>query len=86
LNLIHRLPKGQVKWITYLLEKYGLNYIAMAKDSKNHYQETWKQLRKKVKTFMNIPEQSDKWLREQGLENGFDQSDPKWQEPDTDDE
>jgi uncharacterized protein YukE len=58
----------------------------MAKDNKNHYQETWKQLRQKVKKFLSIPEQCNKWLREQGLENGFDLTDPKWKEPESDDD
>lgn len=62
-----RLPKGQVEFITYLLDKYGHDYKAMAKDKKNYYQETWKQLRAKVKTFMGIPKQYAEYLKARGL-------------------
>ncbi|KAL0830454.1 hypothetical protein ABMA28_002621 [Loxostege sticticalis] len=61
------LPKGQVEFITYLLDKYGHDYKAMAKDKKNYYQETWKQLRAKVRTFMGIPKQYGEYLKTRGL-------------------
>ncbi|ENN73571.1 nucleolar protein 16 [Dendroctonus ponderosae] len=61
-----RLPKGQVEWITYLLKKHGTDYKAMARDNKNYLQETWKQLRQKVRTFKRIPEQYGKYLEESG--------------------
>lgn len=61
------LPKPQVEFITYLLDKYGHDYKAMAKDKKNYYQETWKQLRAKVKTFMGIPKQYSEYLASKGL-------------------
>ncbi|XP_044740381.1 nucleolar protein 16 [Chrysoperla carnea] len=64
-----RLPKGQVEFITYLLDKYGHDYKAMARDRRNHYQETWKQIRAKVKTFMGIPEQYSEYLQSRGLLN-----------------
>ncbi|CAH4037997.1 unnamed protein product [Pieris brassicae] len=62
-----KLPKGQVEFITYLLDKYGHDYKAMAKDKKNYYQETWKQLRAKIKTFMGIPKQYGEYLKARGL-------------------
>ncbi|XP_032516657.2 nucleolar protein 16 [Danaus plexippus] len=61
------LPKGQVEFIIYLLDKYGHDYKAMARDKKNYYQETWKQLRAKVKTFMGIPKQYGEYLKARGL-------------------
>lgn len=61
------LPKPQVEFITYLLDKYGHDYKAMALDKKNYYQETWKQLRAKVKTFMGIPKQYSEYLASRGL-------------------
>lgn len=62
-----RLPKGQVEWITYLMDKYGTDYKAMVRDKKNYNQETWKQLRAKIKRFKSIPEQYHKYLEERGL-------------------
>ncbi|CAK1555399.1 unnamed protein product [Leptosia nina] len=62
-----KLPKGQVEFITYLLDKYGHDYKAMVRDKKNYYQETWKQLRAKIKTFMGIPQQYGEYLKERGL-------------------
>jgi ubiquinone biosynthesis protein COQ9 len=38
---------------------------AMARDPKNYYQETWKQIRNKIKKFKNIPEQYSKYLESQ---------------------
>ncbi|NP_001040236.1 uncharacterized protein LOC692929 [Bombyx mori] len=61
------LPKGQVEFITYLLDKYGNDYKAMERDKKNYYQETWKQLRSKIKTFMGIPAQYSVYLQERGM-------------------
>ncbi|KAJ2951028.1 hypothetical protein O0L34_g5401 [Tuta absoluta] len=61
------LPKGQVEFITYLLDKYGHDYKAMERDKKNFYQETWKQLRAKIKTFMGIPKQYGEYLKARGL-------------------
>ncbi|XP_046815480.1 nucleolar protein 16 [Vespa crabro] len=57
-----RLPNGQVHFITYLLDKYGEDYKAMARDKKNYYQLTWKQIRAKIKTFKGIPEQYNEYL------------------------
>lgn len=64
---ICRLPKGQVEFITYLLDKYGHDYKSMERDKKNYYQETWKQLRQKIKTFMGIPKQYGEYLASKGL-------------------
>lgn len=64
---LFRLPNSQVEWITYLMDKYGTDYKAMAKDKKNYNQETWKQLRAKIKRFQSIPEQYTKYLEERGL-------------------
>ncbi|XP_068633892.1 nucleolar protein 16 [Battus philenor] len=66
------LPKGQVEFITYLMDKYGHDYKAMEKDRKNYYQETWKQLRAKIKTFMSIPKQYSEYLSAKGQLNTED--------------
>lgn len=62
-----KLPNGQVEWITYLMKKYGNDYKAMARDKKNDNQETWKQIRAKIKRFKTIPEQYNKFLNENNL-------------------
>jgi hypothetical protein len=38
----------------------------MAKDPKNHYQETPKQIRQKILKFISIPEQFAVYVREKG--------------------
>ncbi|KAM7361946.1 nucleolar protein 16 [Cochliomyia hominivorax] len=62
-----RLPKGVVSQLTYFLDKYQLNYKAMVTDRRNHDQWTWKQFRMKIKQFMNIPEQFNKYLEKKNL-------------------
>lgn len=80
-----RLPKGVVKFVSYLIDKYGLDYKKMAKDNKNYNQETWRQLRQKCRKFMSIPEQFCKYLQERNLlDCEIDPNDPKWQETNTD--
>lgn len=82
---LFRLPKGQVKYISYLMDRYGLNYKRMIKDDKNVYQETWRQLRAKCRKFMKIPEQFAKYLEERNLlEEEMDPNDPRWKEAETD--
>lgn len=64
---LFRLPKGQVEWITYLMDKYGTDYKAMVRDKKNYNQETWKQLRAKINRFKSITQQYEIYLKERGL-------------------
>jgi hypothetical protein len=64
-----RLPNNQVTYLTYLIDKYGEDYKAMAKDPKNYYQETWKQIRNKMKKFKNVPEQYGKYLESKKKQN-----------------
>ncbi|XP_063986784.1 eukaryotic translation initiation factor 5B [Diachasmimorpha longicaudata] len=61
-----RLPKGQVLFLTQLMDKYGDDYEAMARDKKNYYQLTWRQIRQKINTFKNIPEQYGEYLVHSG--------------------
>lgn len=56
------LPLGQVQFLTYLLNKYGDDYEAMARDNKNIYQETPRQIRNKIRTFQKIPSQWNAYL------------------------
>ncbi|TMW52696.1 hypothetical protein DOY81_002219 [Sarcophaga bullata] len=62
-----RLPKGVVSHLTYFLDKYQFNYKAMVTDRRNHDQWTWKQFRMKIRQFMNIPEQFNKYLEKKNL-------------------
>ncbi|KAK4873376.1 hypothetical protein RN001_015405 [Aquatica leii] len=57
-----RLPDGQVRYLIYLLKKYGTDYKAMVKDKKNYNQETWKQIKAKIEKFKKIPEQYAEYL------------------------
>uniref|UniRef100_A0A1B0DJK4 Nucleolar protein 16 n=1 Tax=Phlebotomus papatasi TaxID=29031 RepID=A0A1B0DJK4_PHLPP len=63
-----RYSKGQVTLISYYLDKYKLNYKAMVRDRKNYEQETWKQLRRKIRKFLSIQEHVDGYLKSRGLE------------------
>ncbi|KAI8124588.1 hypothetical protein FF38_02785 [Lucilia cuprina] len=78
-----RLPKGVVSHLTYFLDKYQLNYKAMVTDRRNHDQWTWKQFRMKIKQFMGIPEQFNKYLEKKNLP--LDKQLP-WPEYDSDSE
>nr|CAD7590260.1 unnamed protein product [Timema genevievae] len=57
-----RLPSTQVQWLSYLMDKHGENYKAMARDGKNYYQDTWRQIRAKINRFKGIPEQYNEYL------------------------
>lgn len=61
-----KLPKNQVQFVTYMMDKYGDDYKAMTRDKKNYYQLTWKQIRAKINSFKNIPEQYAEYLVEKG--------------------
>lgn len=61
------MPRSHIETITYFMDKYGHDYKAMTRDRKNYYQETWKQLRAKVKKFMGMPKEYGKYLKTRGL-------------------
>ena len=50
----------------FLINKNLYHLQAMAKDKKNYYQLTWRQIRAKINTFKNIPEQYAEYLLEKG--------------------
>lgn len=83
-----RLPKGHVNYICGLIDTYGFDYKAMAADKKNYEQDTWRQLRQKVRRFLTIPQQSTPYLERKGwLDCDMnDPTDPRWKEYGTDDE
>jgi len=39
----------------YMMDKHGENYVAMARDDRNYYQETPKQIQRKINRFKSIP-------------------------------
>nr|CAI5821007.1 unnamed protein product [Callosobruchus analis] len=65
LNNWKRMPKPQEREKSdYLIARLK----AMAKDSKNYYQETWKQIRQKIRRFRSIPEQYYMFLRKNDID------------------
>ncbi|XP_037947287.1 nucleolar protein 16 [Teleopsis dalmanni] len=65
-----RLPKGVVSQLSYFLDKYQFNYKAMVTDKRNYDQWTWKQFRMKIRKFMSIPEQFNKYLEKKNMKPG----------------
>ncbi|XP_005089624.1 nucleolar protein 16 [Aplysia californica] len=43
----------------YMMDKYGDNYVAMARDERNYYQDTPKQIQRKINRFKSIPKMYD---------------------------
>ena len=62
-----RFTKEQVKWITYCIDKHGEDFKAMARDPKNIWQETPKQIKQKVLKFISIPEQFAVYAKDWGM-------------------
>ena len=60
---LYRLPRNQVEYLSYLLDTYGEDYKAMAKDKRNYLQHTWKKIRSKIRVFKSIPEQYNEYLK-----------------------
>merc|ERR1712212_649731 len=62
-----RFTPTQVQLISYMMDKHGEDWSAMARDPKNHYQETAAKLRGMVTKFISIPEHYAVYCRERGL-------------------
>jgi len=62
-----RFTSQQVMWITSMMDKYQDDYKAMARDAKNHFQETPKQIRQKVLKFISIPEHFAPYAKSRGI-------------------
>ncbi|XP_038045490.1 nucleolar protein 16-like [Patiria miniata] len=58
-----RISQAMMSYCTRLMEKYGEDYKAMARDPKNYYQDTPKQIRKKINLFKSIPEQYNPYIK-----------------------
>jgi hypothetical protein len=57
-----RLAEPEVNYCIYMMEKYGENYAAMAHDERNYYQDTPKQIRRKILSFKSLPDQYNAYL------------------------
>ncbi|XP_054167430.1 nucleolar protein 16-like isoform X1 [Oppia nitens] len=55
------------KFCVYMIEKYGDNYEAMARDPINYYQESVGQIRQKIKKFKAIPSNWNSYLEAKKL-------------------
>lgn len=48
------MSQPDVQFCEYMMKKYGENYVAMARDIKNYYQETPKQIQRKIGRYQEI--------------------------------
>merc|ERR1711971_1125027 len=80
-----RFTPTQVQLITYMMDKYGEDWSAMARDPKNHYQETAAKLRGMVTKFISIPEHYAVYARERGQIEASEKPDEKDEEADEED-
>merc|ERR1712181_43593 len=80
-----RFTPTQVQLITYMMDKHGEDWSAMARDPKNHYQETAAKLRGMVTKFISIPEHYAVYARERGLIEASVKPDEKEEESDEED-
>lgn len=62
-----RFTTSQVQLITHMLDKHGSDYKAMARDPRNHFQETPAKLRGMIGKFISIPEHYAPYCKERGL-------------------
>lgn len=62
----NKLSEPDVLFCTYMLDKYGDDFKAMTRDPKNHYQETAKQIKKKINMFKNTASQYEAYLKSKG--------------------
>merc|ERR1711990_1030270 len=62
-----RFTPTQVQLLTYMMDTHGEDWGAMARDPRNHSQETPAKLRGMVQKFISIPEHYAVYCRERGL-------------------
>merc|ERR1712156_262260 len=79
-----RFTPTQVQLITYMMDKHGDDWSAMARDPKNHYQVTPAKLRGMVTKFISIPEHYAVYCKERGLIQASDK--PEVEAADDDEE
>ncbi|XP_029439444.1 nucleolar protein 16 [Rhinatrema bivittatum] len=47
------ISSDMVEYVRYMVEKHGKNYKAMARDERNYYQDTPKQIQKKIRLYQH---------------------------------
>lgn len=57
-----QISSEEVHFCTHMMDTYGENYKAMARDSKNYFQLTPKQIRNRIRSFKRSKEQYQKYL------------------------
>lgn len=62
-----RFPAEDVRWMVDMMDRHGDDFGAMARDPKNAFQLTPKQIRQRIVKFMSIPEQWAKHAKDRGL-------------------
>ena len=62
-----RFTTSQVQLITHMMDKHGTDYKAMARDPRNHFQETPAKLKGMIRKFISIPEHYAPYCKERGL-------------------
>ncbi|KAK7019765.1 hypothetical protein SK128_026259 [Halocaridina rubra] len=64
-----RLPPDLVAYSTRMLNKYGFDFKAMARDHTNYYQDSWKQIRTKILRFIQNPRHFAVYIKERQTAN-----------------
>jgi len=62
-----RLPREQVRLVEHMMDRHGQNFVAMARDSRNHYQMTPKQIRRLVARYWEIPDHFTPYMKRKGM-------------------
>ncbi|XP_041476336.1 nucleolar protein 16-like [Lytechinus variegatus] len=57
-----RISDPMMMYCAYMMDKYGTDYKAMARDVKNYYQDTPKQIKKKIALFKSCKVQYQEYL------------------------
>jgi hypothetical protein len=60
----HNLNENDVLYCIYFIEKYKDDYVKMAKDYKNYYQDTPKQLKRRIEKFKQMSNHYKKYLQD----------------------
>jgi hypothetical protein len=59
-----------LRFCIYMIEKHGEDYVKMTRDHKNYYQETPKQIKRRINQFKNMNKAYEKYLLDK--QNGVD--------------